>query len=243
MQVGVDRGLGEFVGVPVPDGGAVDGGGGLVADGGAVTGALLGAGTGGAGGTEAGAVRPGALPVADVGASPFPLVEGGGAAGPEAEVGAEDEADAEGVLLAERWGVDEVGAGGAGTDAAEVAVGRADPAPSGDPEAADGPAAASAGIPSEPFATSVAAPRPTTATPSTDTTSRPGRRRVRRFARRETGRPSPRPAAPASGPSHGGGTAPWPSGPGRARWSGPVAGAPQPGQASAPFRWRRQGAQ
>ncbi|MFC5664896.1 hypothetical protein ACFP3U_18140 [Kitasatospora misakiensis] len=236
MQVCVARGLGVPVGVPVPDGGAVDVEGGLGTDGGAVAGALLGA--GGAGGAEAGVLRPGVPPVADVGAPPFPPAGDDGAADPEA---GEDEPDAEGVLLAGGWVAEEVGAG---ADEAEDACGCAE-APSGDPAVTDGPVAASAGISSDPFATSAAAPSPTTATPSTDITSRPGRRWVRRTARREPARPSadPPPSTAASGASDGGRTASGPSGPGGARSSGPVAGAPQPGQARAPFRWRRQGAQ
>lgn len=105
-------------------------------------------------------------------------------------------------------------------------------------------AAASAGTPSEPFATSVAAPSPSTAAPSTDTTIRPGRRRVRlvrRAVRREPGRPAPGPPPGAEGPAaptgSGSGRAAAPTwGPGGAGRSGPVAGAPQPGQARAPFR-------
>ncbi|MGW6919220.1 hypothetical protein ACWGB8_36200 [Kitasatospora sp. NPDC054939] len=104
-------------------------------------------------------------------------------------------------------------------------------------------APAPGGTPSLPLAANAATPRPTTARPSTETTIRPGRRAARR-------EPVPRPlrAEPRTTEGVHGSMAAESGSPeaGDDAWSTgacPEAGAPQPAQVNAPFRWRRQGTQ
>ncbi|WP_406086546.1 hypothetical protein [Kitasatospora purpeofusca] len=227
-----------LVAVAVPEGGLLEGRGGPDAEGGAVGGAVLGA--AGTGGAEAGIPCSGAPPAAGTVAPPPLPVEGGGAAGPDPEGDPDGDPEAVGdaVLLAGGRVVDEAGAVTAG--AVDTVGPGAEPPPDAPVVTGTG-AAASAGTPSEPFATSVAAPSASTAAPSTDSTIRPGRRRVRPAVRREPGRPASGPPPGAAGPaaptrSGSGRAATRTSGPGGAGRSRPVAGAPQPGQARAPFR-------
>ncbi|MET9400353.1 hypothetical protein [Kitasatospora sp. NPDC002965] len=250
VQVRVGCGAGVAVGgVEGEDGGLVTGGW-VVTGVTGVAGAVGGVpGTDGPGAAGLGPTGSGPRVVADTAGAPPRGGEDGAAVGAEADAerGAVGDAAAEGGRLPERCGVggpcapvadggapDTVGCG-VGTCCGTVATGCS--------------AAGAGGTPSEPFAASVTAPSPTTARPTTDTTIRPGLRRIRRgFARppvRPTVRPSPRPAGSGTGPGTPGcGRVTAAASAGRyATGSGPVAGAPQPGQARAPFRWRRQGAQ
>lgn len=156
-----------------------------------------------------------------------------GAAGALLLAGAE--ADAVG-LGPVRWAIGAAGAlvtlGAAVGMAVAGAEALCDCAVSGPPAPGEG------GAPSVPLAASAAAPRPATARPTTESTRTPGRLPDRRAPRREAAGPVARPLW--------GGDAPAGSGPGTEASGGVSrfsAGAPQPGQARAPFRWRRQGAQ
>ncbi|MFD0279674.1 hypothetical protein ACFVHB_38080 [Kitasatospora sp. NPDC127111] len=165
----------------------------------------------------------------------------------------EAEAEAEAVVarVLGRWVAD--GAGVPVVLGAAVGVAGAAAGPLGDSVLTGRPAPGSAGAVSVPFAVRAATPSPTTARPTTDPTRSPGRRPARRPPRREDG-PADGDAAGevdvaaagsanacrgTAGVSAGGYAAA--SGP--PTGAGPLAGAPQPGQARAPFRWRRQGAQ
>ncbi|MFC5885880.1 hypothetical protein ACFP0N_12960 [Kitasatospora aburaviensis] len=214
-------------------------GAGVVGGGGVVAGTVLGAGR--EGGTEPWAPGSGAGVVSGPAGAP-PLDEAA--------------ADAEAEVEADRDAVVGRGLGRWVAGATEVALGLGTPVGVAGPEAgplcgsavAGRPAPGSDGVVSEPFAARAAAPSPTTARPTTETTSRPRRRPDRRAPRRAAVRPPDRSDAAGTGRGSAGagreaGPGPGAAGAGGTAWSGPVARAPQPGQASAPLRWRRQGAQ
>ncbi|MER6398899.1 hypothetical protein ABT263_23025 [Kitasatospora sp. NPDC001603] len=137
--------------------------------------------------------------------------------------------------------------GAAGTVVTPVAVGgAAEVGPLGVGVATGPPAAGAGEAPSLPFAARAATPSPATARPTTESASTPARRAGRRPERRDRAGAADRPAA-GGGATAGGGPAaggPWDSvRVASGRVSRVAAGAPQPGQVIAPFRWRRQGAQ